>query len=59
MTTTALTVTLTVDQSATRAVVAALEQARRMIAPDRHTRAMAQAQAAGLTGLRDAYTANA
>lgn len=31
----------------------------RLESGDRHTRAMAQAEAAGLTGVRDAYTANA
>jgi len=53
------TITVAVRVAGTRDVIAALEEARRLIAPDRHTRAMAQARAAGITTVRDALTANA
>lgn len=58
MTTTAA-ITIAVRVEGTRAVVAALEEARRLIDPDRHTRAMAQARAAGIDALRELRTSAA
>ena len=45
--------------NAARALPRALRLLRRLESEDRHTRAIAQAKAAGITGLRDVWTMSA
>lgn len=46
-------------RAAIRAAIPPTTDLRARLEAERHRRAIAQAQAAGLTALRDAYTANA